>query len=125
MNYPALKPAFCAANGIIITRCEGKSIYFGLLNINDTVLKERVKKAYPDCECVFIKLEPESFNIKLSQLFSEEQTPNAELSRDNRESIIDKIDVLKPIELTFTYKHEKTGNKTYKTYCFMILICKN
>ena len=91
MNYPALTPAFCAANGIIITHNEGKSVYFGLIDINDAALKKRVKKAYSGYQCNFIELKPDSFNLKLSQLFSEEQTPNITLSCDSRESIIDKI----------------------------------
>ena len=91
MSYQNLTPAFCAANGIIITRCEDKTIYFELLDIGDSVLKKRVKKAYSGFECVFTELDNDSFNLKLSQLFSEEQSSNGELSRDNRESVIDRI----------------------------------
>jgi len=91
MNRPILAPAFCAANGIIITRCECKTIYFELLDINDAVLQSRVKKAFSGFQCIFNELENDSFNLKLSQLFSEEQSSNVVLSSDSRESIIDKI----------------------------------
>jgi general secretion pathway protein E/type IV pilus assembly protein PilB len=93
MNRPALTPAYCAANGIIITRYDEKAVYFGLLDVNDTILQKRIKKTYPGFQCVFIKLEPDSFNLKLSQLFSEEQPPDSEAisSGGSRESIIDKI----------------------------------
>ena len=91
MNFPALTPAFCAANGIIIIRNDDKTICFGLLDASDIVLQKRVKKAFPDYQCVFSELKSDSFNLKLSQLFSEEQTTDASLSRDSRETIIDKI----------------------------------
>ena len=94
MNYPALTPAFCAANGIIIIRSEGKTLYFGLINTNDTVLKIRVAKAYSEYQCVFREMENELFNLKLSQLYSEERAgePDAqEAEHDSRESIIDRI----------------------------------
>jgi len=91
MNHSGLTPAFCAANGILITQQEEKSIHFGLLNMEDLVLQRRIKKAYPDYQCVFHAIEPDSFNLKLSQLFSEENSPGIEMSSENRESIIDKI----------------------------------
>jgi general secretion pathway protein E/type IV pilus assembly protein PilB len=89
-----LSPAFCAANGIIIVRTDGKSIYFGLLNTADAVLKMRISKAFPEYICVFNGIEAEAFNLKLSQLFSEEQTGDLVSQRadkDSRESIIDRI----------------------------------
>ena len=91
MKQPVLTPAFCATNGIIITHCEGKSIYFSQLNVNDTILQKRVAKAYPDFQCVFTELDADSFNLKLSQLFSEGEESGAILPSDSRESIIDKI----------------------------------
>ena len=91
MNHIGLTPAFCAANGILVTNQDGKSIHFGLLNIEDVILQRRVIKAYPDYQCVFHLIEPDSFNLKLSQLFSDENSPKVETSRENRESIIDKI----------------------------------
>jgi general secretion pathway protein E/type IV pilus assembly protein PilB len=101
MNRPRLTPAFCAANGIIITRLEGKSVYFGLVNSGDTILKTRipnlktrVSKAFPGYQCVFEELGSEAFNLKLSQLFSEEQAGeggSAAEEKDSRESIIDRV----------------------------------
>jgi len=94
MSVPALTPAFCAANGIIILRSDGKSIYFGMLNTADSVLKRRVSKAYPDFQCLFQEMEAGTFNLKLSQFFSEEQPEDAASQnegRSNRESIIDRI----------------------------------
>jgi len=91
MNRAALTPAFCAANGIIINREDDKSIHFGMLDMNETVLKTRIKKAYPNHECIFESIESSVLNLKLSQLFSEEKDPESVSSRENRESIIDKI----------------------------------
>ena len=94
MNNPTLTPAFCASNGILIIRIEGKSIYFGMLNAGNTVLKRRVSKAFPEFQCVFQEMEADKFNLKLSLLYSEEQAqePGSQAAeRDSRESIIDKI----------------------------------
>jgi general secretion pathway protein E/type IV pilus assembly protein PilB len=92
MNNPVLTPAFCAANGILITRSDETSIQFGLLNANDAVLKQRVINAYPEYHCVFQEMEPNVFNLKLSQIYSEEDESGIrEAVRDNRESIIDKV----------------------------------
>ena len=101
MKHSSLKPAFCAANGIIICSHEGKTIYFGLLDANDAVLKRRVSKAFPDYQCIFQQMEADSFNLKLSQLFSEEQAGEdvseitGRLGREgresSRESIIDRV----------------------------------
>jgi general secretion pathway protein E/type IV pilus assembly protein PilB len=91
---PALTPAFCAANGIIVTRFEGNSIFFGMLNTGDTVLKRRVLKAYSEYQCVFQEIETDVFNLKLTQIYSDEQAQepgSLTAARDNRESIIDKI----------------------------------
>ena len=60
------------------------------------------------------------YEPRLFVVYVDEDIPVIELK-----SIIDKIDVTKPIEVTFTYKHEKTGEKTYKTYCFMVLLYRN
>jgi len=94
MKAPSITPAFCAANGIIITRFEDKTIFFGMLNINDTFLKTRVKKAYAEWQCVFQELDTETFNLKLSQLFSEEESSGdflPETARDSCESVIDQV----------------------------------
>jgi type II secretory ATPase GspE/PulE/Tfp pilus assembly ATPase PilB-like protein len=95
MKAPSITPAFCAANGIIITRFEDKTIFFGMLNANDAILKTRVKKAYTEWQCVFQELDTETFNLKLSQLFSEEQSSIdgslSEAAHDSRESVIDQV----------------------------------
>jgi len=94
MKAPLITPAFCAENGIIIIRFENKTIIFGMLNANDAILKTRVKKAYAEWQCLFQELDTEAFNLKLSQLFSEEQSNDAsssEAMRDSRESIIDQV----------------------------------
>jgi hypothetical protein len=59
------------------------------------------------------------YEPRLFVVYIDEDIPVIELK-----SIIDKIDITKPIEVSFTYKHEKTGSKTYKTYCFVILLSK-
>ena len=93
MNSKILNPAFCAANKIITTGTEGKSKYFGLVDINDSVLKSRIKKTFPEYQCVFSKMDQEIFNLKLSQLFSEE-TADVTIPRDSQypeENQIDRI----------------------------------
>jgi general secretion pathway protein E/type IV pilus assembly protein PilB len=95
MNRPFLSPAFCAANGIVLLRFDENVVYFGLLNGNDAALKNRVKKTYTQYKCIFQEMESPAFNLKLSQLYSEEQE-NAEDSsgasaRDNRHTIIDQV----------------------------------
>ena len=95
MNPPGLSPSFCAANGIILLRTENTAIHFGMLNIQDTVLKSRVKKSFLQYQCYFQEMENDSFNLKLSQLFSEtEENENPDsitTIRDRRQSIIDRI----------------------------------
>jgi general secretion pathway protein E/type IV pilus assembly protein PilB len=95
MSRPQLSPAFCAANGVIITSINENSISFGMLNGNDDVLKKRIKKAFPDYHCDFRILPADEFNLKLSRLFSEDSTnePSFEAVQhnDNRKSIIDKV----------------------------------
>ena len=88
-----LTPAFCAANGIIVIRHEGKSVYFGMVNPTDVTLKTRISKAFPGSQCMFQELEGEAFNLKLSQLFSEEEAVEGSGGgeKDSRESIIDKV----------------------------------
>ena len=94
MTSAILTPAFCAANGIILTNSTGKSLYFGLLNLSDDVLKRRVSKSYPEYQCIFQEMEADVFNLKLSQLFSEEyaaSSDNESLRQNSRESIIDQV----------------------------------
>jgi general secretion pathway protein E/type IV pilus assembly protein PilB len=95
MNRPFLSPVFCAANGIVFLRSDENIVYFGLLNGNDAALKNRVKKTFTQYKCIFQEMESASFNLKLSQLYSEEQE-NAEDSsgtstRDSRHTIIDQV----------------------------------
>ena len=94
MNQPTLTPAFCAANGILIIRTEGKSIYFGMLNLENLVLKRRISKAFSEYQCVYQKIETDKFNLKLSQLYSEDEAGESgaqAAASDSRESIIDKV----------------------------------
>jgi general secretion pathway protein E/type IV pilus assembly protein PilB len=95
MSRPVLSPAFCAANGIIMTGAEGKTLFFGLLHGGDTVLKTRVKKTYPESRCVFTELPAGEFNLKLSRLYAEETTGESIGGTagpgDTRTSIIDHI----------------------------------
>ena len=95
MSCPALSPAFCAANGVIVTSVEDKSISFGMLNGDDIVLKTRIKKAFPGYHCGFRILPADEFNLKLSRLFSEDAADvsafESSESNDNRKSIIDKV----------------------------------
>ena len=37
-------------------------------------------------------------------------------------TMIDRCDVLKPIEITFDYKHKDIGKQTYKAQCLIILL---
>lgn len=39
-------------------------------------------------------------------------------------NIIDSVDISKPIEISFDFNHKKTGIKTYKTNCFVVLLRK-
>jgi len=96
MSHPSLTPAFCASNGIILLNTEGKTINFGMVNINDAVLKQRIKKTFPQNRCMFLGMEPNSFNLKLSLLYSETEDNRTESSgasalREDRESIIDRV----------------------------------
>jgi hypothetical protein len=60
------------------------------------------------------------YEPRLFVVYLDEDIPVIELK-----SIIDRIDITKPISVTFNYSHEKTGIKTYKTYCFMMLLARN
>jgi len=92
MIRPWLTPAFCASNGIIINRFEGKSVYLGMVNANDATLKTRVSKAFTGWQCIFEGMDNEAFNLKLSQLFSEEPEGSAKAGeKDSRESKIDRV----------------------------------
>ena len=101
MTYNALKPAFCAANKIITLGNENKSVTFGMVNTNDTVLKLRIKKAFRGFDCLFTGLTPEVFNMELSKLYSEDQIHTDVLKNENgvtsAQSIIDRIEDDAPI----------------------------
>ena len=47
-----------------------------------------------------------------------------DLSPLELEKIIDKVDLGKPSKITFEYKHQSTGLKTYQTFCYIILLAK-
>ena len=95
MKGPFLTPAFCAANGIIVDHSEGKTIYFGMLNAGDAVLKQRVVKAFGEYLCAFQEMESGLFNLKLARLYSEDKIGTAGVqetaAEESRESIIDRI----------------------------------
>jgi general secretion pathway protein E/type IV pilus assembly protein PilB len=95
MIPPFLSPAFCATNGIVQLRFDENAIYFGLININDAVLKNRIKKTYTQYKCIFQEMESAVFNLKLSQLYSEEHESEVASHdssiRNNRQTIIDQV----------------------------------
>jgi general secretion pathway protein E/type IV pilus assembly protein PilB len=95
MNKVSLSPIFCSANGILINSIDDKRITFGMLHPEDRVLQTRIKKAYPEYRCVFTAITTEEFNIKVSQLFGEENTDDTPVQAngggDSRASVIDKI----------------------------------
>ena len=95
MNNPTLSPAFCAANGIIITHQEGKTLNFGMVDDNEASIRTRIKKAFPEYQCLFRKLEVDVFNLKLSQLYAEENPSDGDVQsntpKDPRESVIDQV----------------------------------
>jgi len=95
MNIPLLSPVFCATNNIIILDHKDNSVIFGLLNNNDDVLKNRIKKAFSQYICIFQEIDNANFNIKISQLYSE-QHDNITLTNDasakkSRHTIIDQV----------------------------------
>ena len=95
MNYPILSPSFCAANSIIMLHLDKNAASFGMLNIDDNVLKNRIRKVYMQYKCFFQEIESAAFNLKLSLLYSEEkdneQVPPDIFIRDSRRSIIDQV----------------------------------
>ena len=78
MNYIPLAPPFCAVNEIMIVDSTDISIIFGLINTDNLVLKNRIRKAYPYHKCIFQVLDQETFNIKLSQMYSVEKNKDTE-----------------------------------------------
>jgi general secretion pathway protein E/type IV pilus assembly protein PilB len=97
MNRPYLSPVFCSKNGILIISTEESRITFGMIQYEDDALKLRIKKIYSEYQCAFIQITSEDFNLKLSQLYSEDhtddKTPNSGGNKidDSRNSIIDHI----------------------------------
>lgn len=56
---------------------------------------------------------------RLYIVYLDEDIPVIELK-----SKIEEIDISKPSEITFEFKHKNQGIKKYKTTCFVILLCK-
>ena len=101
MSRPALSPAFCAKNGVLILSVDGQSASFGMLNEDNNVLITRIKKAFPDYYCSFRVLSSDDFNLKLSRLLSDDfiNEQNLEIikNNDNRKSVIDKVESDAPV----------------------------
>ncbi|MEW6556228.1 MAG: hypothetical protein AB1349_02615 [Elusimicrobiota bacterium] len=57
---------------------------------------------------------------RLYIVYLDENIPVLELKNK-----IDQIDISKPLEVSFQYKHKVLGLKQYKTNCFVILLSKN
>ena len=97
ISKPVLAPAFCAANKIIISNSAADTITFGLVNFADTVLKERIKKAYHKYRCVFREMDQKEFSLKISQLFSVDEGQNITSENsggENGRSAIEMIDTI-------------------------------
>ncbi len=67
-----LSPAFCAHNGVVFSLTGEKNVRIGMLNPDDTVLRTRIIKAYPEYKILFEQIDSDSFKLQLSRLFSEE-----------------------------------------------------
>ncbi|GHU16108.1 type II secretion system protein GspE [Spirochaetia bacterium] len=96
MNKVYFSPVFCASNGVILLNGTETKTTIGMLNCEDQVLKTRIKKIYAEQSFVFEPISNEDFNLKLSQLYSEENTGAKDLTinpqnDDLRKSAIDHI----------------------------------
>jgi general secretion pathway protein E/type IV pilus assembly protein PilB len=97
MNQIYLSPAFCSLNKIVIVGVEDDHTTFGMLNPEDKILKTRIEKTHSGNRCIFLPITMEEFNLRLSQLYSEdnptvEMSPyNGENADDRRKSVIDHI----------------------------------
>ncbi len=74
MDRIFLSPIFCAANGIVILSEEEDHTVLGMLHTDDAILITRIKKKYPDKNLSFVSISQEDFNLKLSQLYSLDDT---------------------------------------------------
>ncbi len=45
-----------------------------------------------------------------------------DVTAERIKEIIERFDLSKPIEITFTYKHKTVRVKTYKVSCYIILL---
>jgi general secretion pathway protein E/type IV pilus assembly protein PilB len=89
-----LSPVFCAANMVMITESGESRTVVGMINPGDQILKTRIKKSYPGHEFVFSPISREAFNLKLSQLYSEDTAAVLDAGSrpdDMRKSAIDHI----------------------------------
>jgi general secretion pathway protein E/type IV pilus assembly protein PilB len=75
-----LSPIFCAANGIVVLSEEGNQTKLGMLHKDDEILITRIQKKYPNSNLSFIPISKEDFNLKLAQLYSYDNTADAEVS---------------------------------------------
>jgi general secretion pathway protein E/type IV pilus assembly protein PilB len=93
VNSPALSPAFCAANGVVVIAEDGDGVSFGLLDPGDAALKARIKKAFPRHHCLFATVSREEFNLKLSRAYADggSDTDSTEASGDSLSSAIDQV----------------------------------
>jgi type II secretory ATPase GspE/PulE/Tfp pilus assembly ATPase PilB-like protein len=94
MNRTRLSPAFCSANKIVVIGTEGAGITFGMINPEDAILKARIEKTHTGNQCVFLPITPDEFNLKLSQLYAEDNDGmpgSGEDAEDRRKSVIDHI----------------------------------
>jgi type II secretory ATPase GspE/PulE/Tfp pilus assembly ATPase PilB-like protein len=92
MNGPYLSPVFCEKNGIVITEAADGGIQFGMINLNDEVLKKRIEKTFSNYRCEFHAIEDELFNIKLSRLSADESEGPGDDTGDKKEGFISNID---------------------------------
>jgi general secretion pathway protein E/type IV pilus assembly protein PilB len=96
MNKVYFPPVFCASNGVVLLKSDDTRTTIGMLNCNDQVLKARIVKIYAGHVFVFEPISNQDFNLRLSQLYSEENTGAKELAvnpqnDDVRKSAIDHI----------------------------------
>ncbi|GHU10131.1 hypothetical protein FACS1894151_09190 [Spirochaetia bacterium] len=95
MKPVILSPAFCAANGVVITKTEGDTITLGMLHPEDITLRARIEKIFPETVFVFVPLDNEPFNLILSRLYEEDETgmetANNDDDANSGETSIDKV----------------------------------
>jgi len=67
-----LSPAFCSHNGVVILSNDSKDVLLGLLNENDTVLKTRIQKTFPEVKIAFTPIDKSTFDMRLSRFYSDQ-----------------------------------------------------